>query len=370
MNLEKGLTPSPLKLSRPSSSHNVLSSLRRQGGGASFAAMLVTVAVMLCLGAVVYDVSHPRELSGRRNIPVEVRRRVMLQKPRPGPETDVLSSRFEDARDASGMQRPLVPMKQGLIVVVAGLQRSGSTALYNLARLLMSDQDPNLVMFYLTLDPDKTFANETHIQQCRDNNVSVLIKLHSPEMLARLIALDLVDVLLSSHRSPVEMLCSNAILFGPDWHKYADTGWARMCENRLETQDQIYQTAATRHGKRPNTPESGIDYDMEFFPPDTVEVLAKVASLLGISGVPRSALQHMADAFSRITDVLPEKWLIPGWVHHPITMMHAAHASASRTEKQACIQRVYNATRLSQPCMDWQARNGAYQINLKVATQQ
>lgn len=259
------------------------------------------------------------------------------------------------------LDTPGPTMPRGLVVVVAGLQRSGSTALYNLARLLMSDQDPNLITFYLHTNLSITGQSEKHVQMCRDKNVSVLIKLHQPEMLARLIKLDLVDVLLSSYRPPVEMLCSNAILFQPQWREFETRGWARMCEQRLNTQNAIYKIAAERGGRRKWTPTSGIEYDMQFFPHDIVQTLEHVGELLQIRDLPQWVLERMAVAFGRITDHLPEKWHIPNWVHHPNTMMHSSHSSSSHSDKLECYERMRKAAKLSLSCSQWQARGGAHQ---------
>jgi hypothetical protein len=274
------------------------------------------------------------------------------------PQYQILSA--ERVPGTEPTQENVLSMPRGLVVVVAGLQRSGSTGLYNLARLLMADQDPNLVMLYLTTNLSITGASEAHVRMCREKNVSVLIKLHQPAMLERLIALDLVDVLFLSNRPPVEMLCSNAVMFQPQWRNYKTAAWVGMCNKRHATQNKIYKVALTRHGRRPWTPANGVEYDMPFFPKDMVATLQKIALLLRIRGLPLWVLERMALVFDRITDQLPERWLIPGWVHHPVTMMHASHASTSRNAKLECYERMRKAAHKSQICGDWQSRSGAY----------
>ena len=56
-----------------------------------------------------------------------------------------LSALWFGALLSSSESNPDGWMERGKVVVVAGMPRSGSTALYNMVRLVMQEQDPNLI---------------------------------------------------------------------------------------------------------------------------------------------------------------------------------------------------------------------------------
>eukprot|EP00040_Diaphanoeca_grandis_P012219 m.62186 g.62186 ORF g.62186 m.62186 type:complete len:357 (+) comp23103_c0_seq1:341-1411(+) len=220
--------------------------------------------------------------------------------------------------DADGMSNR---MRLGTIVVVAGLPRSGSTALYNLARLVMFNQDPNLMTFFLG---GGSPHNVSHVQLCRDHNISALIKLHDPLVLKALVDAHLVNVVLFSHRNPAGMLCSQAKMFQPSLLNSTEHEWVSMCRRSLATQIELYRAVYSRRSKHLMF---GVEYDLAFFPSDIGTELRKLSKMFQVPVIDHHDIERLAASFELISHDLPKSWNLPGVPHHPGTMMHAGHVT-------------------------------------------
>ena len=253
------------------------------------------------------------------------------------------------------------PRGLGLVVAVAGLPRTGSTALYNMLRLIMFDRDPNLVTLFVSGQAFSTGHNRTHIEICRQHGIPTLVKLHEPAVLAELVRAGLLDVVLFSHRDPADMLCSMARAFNPKMLANTPQQWVAACHRNLALQVQLYRAVAPRRSGPGGAAPTGVESDMAFFPGDLEAEFRRLALLLGLDQPDHATAARLVTSFQRVSSAnLPNSWRLPGWPHHPGTMMHAGHQGSDPTggrPHRACAARP--ALQLDPVCVAWQTVNGS-----------
>lgn len=251
-------------------------------------------------------------------------------------------------------------LRPGLVVAVAGLPRTGSTALYNMLRILMFDRDPNLIALFVSGRAYSTGHNRTHIELCRQHGIPALVKLHEPAVLDELVRAGVVDVVLFSHRDPADMLCSQA-RFSPEMLDYNPEQWVNACHRMLAQQVQLYRAVSPRRTGPGGAAPTGTEHDMAFFPADLEAEFGRLAMLLGLDQPDQATAARLVASFQRVSSVnLPASWLLPGWPHHPGTMMHAGHQGSNSTGGQqpsACAARP--ALQTDAICVAWQKANGS-----------
>lgn len=258
-------------------------------------------------------------------------------------------------------------MRPGTVVIVAGMPRSGSTALFNIARLLMQDNDPNTLPLYVAQNRNLTQmpkAKQYAIQSqttaadvllYKNSGVSVVIKMHSPEVLKEFVDAGLPDVLLSSHRDPAGMLCSKARIFNPKQLQNSESLWEVACFSSLKSQIMLYRAAA---GRASALNPRGIDYDMPFFPSDLHAEFRRVADLIGVRISDDRDINRLVSLYGKISDKLPGG-VLGGFGHHPLTFMHPKHSSS---HTQGCGPALEAGIQLDGLCARWQQNKGAISI--------
>ena len=187
---------------------------------------------------------------------------------------------------------------KAFVVVVAGVARSGSTWLFNAARLLLQDRHPEVLAVW----------HEDYAAEKRAVFPVQVVKLHKPS--------DLVfqhDVLLTSRRDLAERIASLIRMGWLERSPTAITGAARR-ERLLEE----YWRGRT---------DLEVDYDAILLEPE--QVLASIAAKLALSPGAAS-IQAIASQLGALDG--PDTQ-----AYDPVTLMHPKHR-ADETERRDLIE--------------------------------
>ena len=175
-------------------------------------------------------------------------------------------------------------------------------------------------------------------------------------------------MVLFSHRDPADTLCSMARAFHPEMLAYTPQQWIAACHQNLALQVRLYRAVAPRRSGPGGAAPTGVESDMAFFPGDLEAELRRLAMLLGLDQPDHATAARLVASFQRVRSVnLPDSWRLPGWPHHPGTMMHAGHQGSDPTNStgaqphrmghRACAARP--ALQLDPVCVAWQTANGS-----------
>lgn len=225
----------------------------------------------------------------------------------------------ESIKFASVPHDPPYVLKPKFVVVATGL-RTGSTVLYNIARLWLLLGDPNtLAYFHLHdfVDPkawlqkNQSFLNKVHAT----NNFTI-----KP------------DVLLFSHRKPSDQLCSIKC-FGLG---------IPNCTVQKRMQEKFYRW------KESLNPPAFYDLPFENLVSNPLAEIRKVGKLIGIY-----PLKETDDMLKRMHG---NKFFTVG---HPLTLIHASHISNKTKKKKICATA---RTQVEVECPLWEQNQGAFVI--------
>ena len=76
----------------------------------------------------------------------------------------------------------------------------------------------------------------------------MVIKVHAPDVLAKLVLLGVPDLVLTSNREPRGLLCSKARIFKPSELQNTAEQWSKACRGLMKLQLRLYQAVESRRG--------------------------------------------------------------------------------------------------------------------------
>lgn len=213
-------------------------------------------------------------------------------------------------------------------VLAAGAPRSGSTELYNLARLIALSKDPN-ALYGWYLDQHGSQSVEREFQYWR-NKTFVVMKCH--ELKNEWIPY--ADVILFSHREPQAAVCSFALMFHPEFFDDEHTScanWMTICKRYGKLKAMNYEMATSiKDGPRIlDLPFEELVME-EHLRPTTM----KIARAMGVDDLDDDDLEFVTRSMQRLTE-FPVTNDSVGHVHHPFTLFHGHHAHTQK-EKLEC----------------------------------
>lgn len=227
---------------------------------------------------------------------------------------------FESNRISSSPTYSLKPK----FVMVATLMRTGSSVLYNIARLWMMLGDPNTLAYFQL----HHYVNVSYLVQ--EKNQSLLSKVHEGIVNENLVKNP--DVILFSHRKPSEQLCSIAIF-----------GLGKMdCTYQENAQKGLYKWA--REIKEARV------YDMSYdvWKEDPLRVIREVGDAIGITPILKEDIKWIHKMIEKM------RGMDGG---HPMNLLHGSHA-ATETEKREKCHNI--SIQVSQNCESWNMNGGQY----------
>jgi hypothetical protein len=200
-----------------------------------------------------------------------------------------------------------LPEQNPVFVVVGGAPRSGSTLLYNMARILVRRYDPNIIAGWS--------FNEEELKYWTKQNVSVVIKTHSYtnkwySTFANQENLTRTPLLVLAQRDPYEEGCS---LIHKDGR--LDHG---MCQKIVCEEYHLRQ-----HLEHVYTLDFRRLEQKEIYDEELAFVLTELNNALGLPSnnlQDERAIQEVANELSRLRPVAFEQ-------HHPVTLIHSNHVS-------------------------------------------
>lgn len=219
-------------------------------------------------------------------------------------------------------------------VAVAGLPRSGSTMAYNIVRMLLMQYQPSLLYGWISDSilnkPMKQYISNSH------HNLSIVYKTHRLD----LILVQKSDLIIFTHRDPIDQLCSLGVMFDGEILKNCSHA-QKKCRWLEGLQRDLYSQAKNK---------SIIDLSYEEISNPLLQHKAvdKLVDKLSINAA--CVAPSLYYSLANLRPPAQGTFLS----HHPFTLIHAGHIHADKSQCNS----LKGCLLLDSDCESWVSRGG------------